>query len=72
MTVYVARFNAVNDEDCAVRVFLSKEKAENFCKEKNEELREDFNDAWKEDISYEDYISDGEDVWGVEEAEVEE
>lgn len=72
MKVYVTRFYAVNDEDRAVRVFLSKEKAEAFCREKNEELREAFNDAWEDDISYEDYISDGEDIWGVEEAEVEE
>ena len=72
MKVYVAKFYAVNDEDCAVRVFLSKEKAEAFCKEKNEELREDYNEKWEDDLGYDEFICDKEDVWGVEEAEVEE
>lgn len=72
MTVYVAKFYAVYEDDCAVRVFLSKEKAEAFCKEKNEELREDYNEKWEDDLSYDEYTSDGEDVWSVEEVEVEE
>lgn len=72
MKVYVARFYAVNYLDCDVIVFLSKEKAEAFCRQENEKALKEFNDAYEEELDYDEFVDDGEDIWDVEEAEVEE
>lgn len=77
MKIYLAKFNAIICSRKPSKAFLSEEKAEEFCEKRNQALLDEENvmraEIGEELMDYDEYCGDFfDDVWSVEEIEVEE